>query len=514
MKNRIKKVLIFIVLFISSILIVGTIYYKNNFPNQDFETILYNIKYGVEKSNPEVIWIGFKQSIIKLIICFTIFIMPVIKKIKNKYYINVKFKNHKKEIKVFPFKNCIYCIVIFVLSMFFTLKGIGLFEYIKMQRKVSSVFENEYVNTAATKIEFPSQKRNLIFIFLESMENSMFLEEDGGEWEYALIPELENLTKENINFSNTNTLGGGREVAGACWTVAGMVGQTCGIPLKVEINDNDYSGYSSFLPGAYSLGDILESEGYNQEVMFGSDASFGARDTYFTTHGNYEIFDVNTAIEEDKMTEEDKVWWGFSDDDLFKWSKEEILDLADEEQPFCYILLTADTHFVDGYLSEKADILYEKKYENVYAYSSKCVNEFVEWIQQQKFYDNTTIVLVGDHLGMEYDFYQEHIDNENYIRTVYNVFIISAIPVSNNKNRQFATLDIFPTVLASMGVKIEGDRLGLGTNLFSGKETLVEKMGYAEFNKEMSRKSNYYNEYILQDDYINMLRANKESKEQ
>lgn len=39
-------------------------------------------------------------------------------------------------------------------------------------------------------------------------------------------------------------------------------------------------------------------------------------------------------------------------------------------------------------------------------------------------------------------------------------------------------MDMFPTALAAMGVKIEGDRLGLGTNLFSREETLAEKYGY------------------------------------
>ena len=74
----------------------------------------------------------------------------------------------------------------------------------------------------------------------------------------------------------------------------------------------------------------------------------------------------------------------------------------------------------------------------------------------------------------------------------------SAIPETNSKNRQFSTLDIFPTVLASIGAKIDGERLALGTNLFSGKKTLIEEMGYEEFNKELVKKSNYYNEYLLQ----------------
>jgi phosphoglycerol transferase len=51
---------------------------------------------------------------------------------------------------------------------------------------------------------------------------------------------------------------------------------------------------------------------------------------------------------------------------------------------------------------------------------------------------------------------------------------------------------MFPTTLAAMGCEIEGERLGLGTNLFSGKKTLAEEMGYDRFNKQLSQRSDYY----------------------
>ena len=53
-------------------------------------------------------------------------------------------------------------------------------------------------------------------------------------------------------------------------------------------------------------------------------------------------------------------------------------------------------------------------------------------------------------------------------------------------------MDMFPTTLASIGADIEGDRLGLGTNLFSDKQTIPEIIGLDEFNNELSKGSNYY----------------------
>ena len=174
-------------------------------------------------------------------------------------------------------------------------------------------------------------------------------------------------------------------------------------------------------------------------------------------------------------------------------------------------MLTADTHFIDGYLSKNAENKFASQYENVHAYSSKKVYEFVEWLKRQDFYENTTIVIVGDHLGMQNEFYAEHIEGQ-YERTIYNVIINSAIEEKNNKNRKFSTLDMYPTILASIGAKIEGERLGLGTNLFAGTETLIEELGYNYFNDELKKNSDFYNKGLLGDDYY--LIKKQEQKEE
>jgi len=485
MKN--KNILTFFFILLGIIIILAGIYYKENFTEQDFETLFFNMVYGVKNANTAIIGIGFKENIIKIFVLLFLIYIPII----INYFINKK-NPHKKS-----FNKIIYSSIFLIISILFSLIKIGSFEYIKNQNTISTLYEDKY-SYEDVKITFPEQKRNLIYIFLESTETSLASEEEGGGWSYTLIPELAKLEKENINFSNSEKLGGALTTKETTCTTSGMIAQTSGVPLKMKIGKNYYGDASTFLPGVYALGDILKDEGYNLEAMFGSDASFGGREAYFKKHGNYKIFDVNTAIEQGKMTKEDKVWWGYSDDNLYSWAKDEITDLASKNKPFNFILLTADTHFIDGYLSENADNLYDNQYENVFAYSSKNLYRFVEWIKTQDFYENTTIVIVGDHLGMQSKFYKEHIKNKEYVRTVYNVFMNSAIPETNSKNRQFSTLDIFPTVLASIGAKIDGERLALGTNLFSGKKTLIEEMGYEEFNKELVKKSNYYNEYLLQ----------------
>jgi phosphoglycerol transferase len=129
------------------------------------------------------------------------------------------------------------------------------------------------------------------------------------------------------------------------------------------------------------------------------------------------------------------------------------------------------------------------------------ISDFVEWAKTQPFYENTTIVIVGDHLTMQRNFMDE---NSQYVRGIYNVFINSPIQAQNEKNRIFTSMDIFPTTLAALGAKIEGDRLAIGTNLFSSRKTLAEEMGVEALESELRKRSIFYNNTILGDSYYEM----------
>lgn len=353
----------------------------------------------------------------------------------------------------------------------------------------SDFIESHYVDPDDAKITFPEEKRNLIYIFLESMENTFADADAGGNITDNFIPELSALAKENVSF----TLDGKRGAycyVGTRWTAAAMFAQTSGVIIKVPINFDTYGGGGTYMPGITTLGDVLAKEGYEQSILLGSDAGFAARDVYFTEHGNYNIIDVYSLIEDGKLPEDYWEWWGFEDSKVFDFAKDELLRLAEIGKPFNFTTLTADTHFPDGYLCENCGDEYAEQYSNVLACSSKQVYEFISWIKEQPFYENTTIVLSGDHLTMDPEFLAD-ID-ENYIRTTYNCIINPAVTPVRETGREFATFDMFPTTLAAIGATIEGDRLGLGVNLFSDVETLTEKYGYGKLEEELSKASDFY----------------------
>ena len=417
----------------------------------------------------------------------------------------------KKGITVFEFIRfkkllmSVLSIVILISGFFISINEIGYAEVKSYFFEKSGLYEKAYINPEKVNLTFPEKKRNLIYIFMESMETTYISKDLGGAQKENLLPNLTNRIKsgEAINFSNTDTIGGALPIRLTGFTVGGMVAQSAGVPVRTSLDNNtldnnsNYQNLKQFLPGAYSLGDILEKNGYQNLLLLGSDANFGGRKTYFQQHGNYQILDYNYAIENKWIPSDYHVWWGYEDKKLFENAKNVVTQAASSDKPFNLTMLTADTHFEDGYMSAETPKLYANQYSNVIHYSDQLVNEFINWVQQQPLYENTTIVISGDHLSMDKDYFNDISDK--YQRTVFNEVINAPIQAEYTKNRQFTTFDLYPTTLAALGVEIEGNRLGLGTNLFSGTKTVPERLGYQNFEDEVTKKSDYYDQKIAKD---------------
>ncbi|MDR1028515.1 MAG: LTA synthase family protein, partial [Clostridiales Family XIII bacterium] len=359
--------------------------------------------------------------------------------------------------------------------------------------------EEHYVDPAAAGLTFPERKRNLIYILLESMETAYLSKEEGGDYPRNLLPGWTELADEHVNFSNTERYGGALQAPGTGWTVGGMIAQHMGLPLLIPIDVNSYGDRATFVPGGRALGDILDDAGYNQILMMGSDASFGGRGSLYRRHGDYVIKDYDTAAGDGIIEEGYRVWWGFEDRFLFEYAKQEIERCAEKDEPFNFTMLTADTHHPGGYVCPLCDDEFDEQYANVVACSGRQVASFVSWIRRQDFYENTTVVIAGDHLSMDNEFFEEFGSDPGYTRTTLNIIINSAVDPapSSVKNRRFATFDLFPTTLAAMGVTWAGDRLSLGTNLFSGTPTLIEEFGFDTVSDEIQKRSDFYNHVLL-----------------
>lgn len=486
---------IFTMLFV----IIGllAVYFSNwfidYFGNITPEQFLFNLKSPIKGTSDGMVEEMVRTPILKaLFLAMPLFILVVY----NRYDVIGQRQRTFLKRTVARTLLLLVSLVVLVTGVTYSSQKLRLPEVYEAYAKDSQYIKQNYVAPTTKQYQFPEKKRNLVHIYLESVENSYLSKDLGGYMNENLMPELTELSKEGVHFSDSkDPFGGPHQTYGSSWSVAGMVNMGMGIPLKIPMNGNSYGKSGYFLPGARGMGDILHEEGYEQTIMFGADADFGGLTTYFKSHGNFNIWDWKYARNHGYIPKDYKVWWGFEDDKLYDYAKQEITRLSQTGKPFNFTMETADTHFPDGYVSKNTPTPRDNQYANVIAYSTSEAVAFVRWLQQQPYYENTTIVITGDHLSMDKKFFKDF--DPDYKRDIFNLIINPAKEPEKVQNRQFAPLDMFPTILSSMGVEIKGDRLGLGTDLFSETPTLIERDGLEKFDSEISMNSNYYNKQFV-----------------
>ena len=523
---RSKKVVNWVVLllfalfaFISSVIVFGGIWVSSTYDQTTFEQMIFNVIMPLDGVDMDLVSsaveaIGMPTLII-VVASFAVYLPFVI--ISNRGQ-----KRSRRVANIIKVICWILVLFLFVSGLLYANKKFGLFSFVKGSISSSEFIEDNYVDPKDVELVFPEEKKNLIYIFLESTEATFMGKENGGAFDADVIPEITKMALDNVNvsFSNTDKLGGAVSMAGATWTMGAMFAQTSGLPLKLPTDYNNKMSISdTFLSYTTCLGDILKEEGYNQSIIMGSNGKFGGRTNYYTIHGEQRIYDLKTA-KTDGIISKGYIqnYWGLYDKELYVYAKKVLSELSSSDEPFALTLLTVDTHFSDGYpcllctefktdangeyilnangrYTPKRYFYNNDRYSNVYSCASKQIYEFVEWLKEQDFYEDTVIIIAGDHITMDAD-YANGV-SEDYIRTPVNIFINSFAEATKTKNRLFSTMDMFPTTLAAMGVEIKGDKLGLGTNLFSGEKTLIEEYGLEYFESEIAKKSSFYNKMLF-----------------
>ena len=489
-----------VLLLFANVVLLLTLWLDHTYDQISFDQLLFQMKSTSKGVNPDllnnaVLYVGLFSMIITIIEGWIYHLITEKQSIRNCSLFRRRLCSDS-HVSLLIRKHILSIVsVVLAVSLLICGTNTRVFAFMKVDAMKSEFIRHNYVKPDQALLSFPEQKRNLIYIFLESMESTYADSSSGGTITDCVIPELVSLAEHNLNFSHNTGLGGALSYPGTTWTAAAMVAQTAGVPVKVSLGADAYGAAGSFLPGVVSIGQILKEQGYTQVLLLGSDAEFHGREAYFTEHGDYEIIDTCSLKEAGRLPEDYEAWWGFEDEKLFSYAREELTRLAEAGKPFNFTMLTADTHFPDGCQCSLCRNDFANQYANVLACSSRQVAGFISWIQEQPFYDNTTVVISGDHLTMDAGFMEEI--NPQFTRTVYNCFINAAETPAREKNRRFGTFDLFPTTLAALGVRIDGDRLALGTNLFSDQETLTERFGYDYLSEEMQKQSEFYDSELL-----------------
>lgn len=482
LKKYVKNALYITFLALITLLLVSSIFAKMEFSDNGFEEYVFYALNGISSSDFSMTLYAIKKyGILYLIILFVLIALTYkITKKEYKYYPIKKIVNHK----------IIFSVVVSILFIIISLNNVSFFKYIENNIKITKIFEKEYNKLTYDDIKF-NNKKNLITIYVESLETTFFSKENGGSWDYELLPEINDLMNEqdSMYFATDSNKRGIYNMYGTSWTTASVISSTSGVPFKIPFENSKFSK-SNFMNKVITLGDLLLYQGYHNEVISGASTKFGSLYEYFKYHGNYEIIDPDTIINYNiDVNYDTKGSWGFNDKYMFDLAKDRLLKHYNEGTLFNETLIGIDSHPIDGYKTSFTVDKYENQYENVYATESKLLSEFIYWLKEQEFYKDTVVVIIGDHFCMQTVFMRNYKEED---RGRFNLILNSTKKTENTKNRGIASYDLYPTVLSALGADIKNDSIGLGVDLFSNKKTLIEKYGKEKLNKELERKSLYY----------------------
>ena len=360
----------------------------------------------------------------------------------------------------------------------------GISNYLSYKELTDFVREN-YVSPSNLKITHEAKSKNLLLIYVESLENNY---RNTNLFDQNLLKELDDL--DGVSFSKYT------QAPGTGWTIAALVSTQCGIPLKpIGLADINLQGslIKDFLPNVQCLGDTLKSAGYTNVFLGGASTHFSGKNKFLTQHGYSKIVGKEEWINEYGYSINDMNGWGLYDDDLTNEAKKELDVLEKNGSPFNLTVLTVDTHFPDGFLSKACKSAGGKEFTDIVKCSVHQVAELIKYAKSKGYLENTNIVVLGDHLSMRNAVYDKLTATDE--RFIYNKFIPSS---SFKKNREsIVHFSIAPTVLNSLGFDLDGFRYGLGTSSIFDQDEPTNEKWIKSLMENLDRPSDYYNNFWI-----------------
>jgi len=372
---------------------------------------------------------------------------------------------------------------LFLFSISYLVYNSGIYEiWNKTIEPPSNFYELNYKNPQNEKFLFPAKKRNLIIIQVESLENGFLL----ADYE-NFMPGLNSLLKQNA-LCQRDKICIIEQMNGAEYTKAATVAYTTGLPYLILTQ----SRFSADFAKHIALGDILSEAGYKNYVLYSSDKNFSNMGNYFETHGNFEIYDYYFFRENNYLPHKNyKLRWGFEDSLLYNFARIKLNQIAKTDTPFLFYMQTMDTH-MPLFLAKGKPIKYGSKFKTVLEQMSAELYDFVLWLKEQEWFENTSLAIFGDHAFMES---MREITGErgSPLYTFLNLPLAEGLDLREKKISHF---DIFPTLLHSIGASWSSPALGLGVSLMSEDSTLLEKFGKDSLAKALEQNSVLYNSFF------------------
>ena len=345
--------------------------------------------------------------------------------------------------------------------------------------------EYEQYEVPRYNFEKMCEGKNLIILQLESIQDFVINKEINGK---EITPNLNKFLNENIRFTNMFMQSYSSTADSEFSSITSLYPMENGMSYS-KYDSNKYDDiFTSFKQSDYA--------NYTTSYVHGNYGYFWNRENVYKNFGvdKIEFKDSFEDISEDIM--------GYLSDELMY--KQTVEKIENYSKPFMSYIVSASSHTgftLDGLQDETKVNIDVGKYEGTFFgnylrsvnYADYAFGIFIEELKKAGLYDDTVILLFGDHNGI--DMYNEEMleflnetgstinDVEiklNYIRVAAGMKLagIENLKIEKPVNK----LDIKPTICYLFGLD---SKFSLGTNMFASKD-------FVSLNNERIITSRYY----------------------
>ncbi|MFU2201420.1 LTA synthase family protein [Bacillus subtilis] len=309
--------------------------------------------------------------------------------------------------------------------------------------------------------------RNVILVSLESTQSFVINEKLNGE---EITPFLNDFIKQSYNFNNVYHQTGQGKTSDSEFIVDNSLYPLGRGAVFFTNAGNQYM----------AAPEILKNSGYYSAVLHANNKSFWNRDLMYDSFGYDSFFDINSY----DVTDENSVGWGLKDKEFFEQSSELMKNLP---QPFYSRLITLTNHFpfdldeedqlIDEYDSSSQTL---NKYFPTVRYQDEALKRFIEKLKEDGLYDNSVIVLYGDHYGISEnhneamgEFLGKEITPFEEVQLQKVPLVIHIPGITDKKPQTIETvggqIDIRPTLMNLLGIDTK-DQIQFGNDLLSDEK--------------------------------------------
>ncbi len=338
---------------------------------------------------------------------------------------------------------------------------------------------------AQPQIIQPAIVPDIVVIYLEGTERSFARTDVFGD----VFERISRLEADSISMTNV------KQIAGTGWSIAGVSATLCGLPLVPNglRYRNNFSAQTDFFSDRLCLSDVLAQQGYKPSFLVGADESFGGQKNFLESHsfdtiiGKRALQNMHSKADLGQAT----VAGVIDDQMLMKTAQSEYLRQRKDGGPVAMFVETYGPHGITSVLSRECVAGDKAELTSDVLAAVDCtalaVERFIDFLGQNRDGRPTAVVLLSDHLNHHPMMRQSLRDEERSNLVILHGlgFDPAPFPRAVRVDRPSSMLDVYPTLLAWLGLAEPDVRAGLGVSVLAEAPTLVEELGREALDRQL-----------------------------